>query len=49
MTKKEQKERNRARRNLWPMNPVTRVKESKKVYNRRRLSRENFQRVSESV
>lgn len=39
MTRKECKERNRVRRNFWPMNPVSRVKESGKIYNRKRLKR----------
>ena len=38
MAKKEQKERNQIKRNLWPINPVTKVKESRKVYNRKRLN-----------
>ena len=34
-SKKAQREENRKRRELWPRSPVTRVKESKKVYNRK--------------
>ncbi len=36
MSKKAQREMARQKRNLWPMNPVTRVKESGKAYNRKR-------------
>lgn len=43
MTRKEQRERNKARRNFWPMNPVTRVKESAKIYNRKRINRQDIQ------
>ena len=46
MSRKELRERNKARRNFWPMNPVTRVKESGKVYNRKRLKRELDDRSS---
>ena len=36
MTKKEQKKENNKRRNFWGMNPKTRIKNSKKKYNRNR-------------
>lgn len=29
-------EKNKKRRNFWPMSPVTRIKESKKKYNRKK-------------
>ena len=29
-------EKNKKRRNFWPMSPVTRIKESKKRYNRKK-------------
>ena len=38
MTKKGQHERNRMKRNVWPIDPVVRVKESRKVYYRKRLN-----------
>ena len=38
MTKKEQRERNRQKREFWTISPVTRVKESKKIYNRKRFN-----------
>lgn len=41
MTKKEQKIENNKRRNFWGMNPRTRVKNSKKKYDRNREKR-NF-------
>ena len=37
MSKKAQAELNKQKRNTWSMSPVTRVKVSKKVYNRKRL------------
>lgn len=36
LSKKAQREENRKRREFWPMSPVTRVKESKKLYSRKR-------------
>ena len=32
--KNKKKEEAKKQRNLWPINPVTRIKESKKKYNR---------------
>lgn len=32
--KNKKKEEAKKQRNLWPMSPVTRIKESKKKYNR---------------
>lgn len=29
-------EKNKKRRNFWPMSPITRIKESKKKYSRKR-------------
>ena len=37
MSGKARKELDREKRNLWTLNPVTRVRESGKVYNRKRL------------
>lgn len=37
MSKKAQKELNKTKRVTWDFSPVSRVKESKKVYNRKRL------------
>jgi hypothetical protein len=34
--KNKKKEGNKKRRNFWPMSPVTRIKESKKKYSRKR-------------
>ena len=39
-SKKEQKAMNAAQRNLWNINPVTRIKESAKKYNRNKVKRE---------
>lgn len=33
---KKKKEENKKRRNFWPMSPVTRIKESKKKYSRKK-------------
>ena len=38
MSKKARKELNNARRTVWGFAPVTRTKESKKAYNRKRLA-----------
>ena len=46
MTKKEQKKENNKRRNFWGMNPKTRVKNSKKKYDRNR-EKENFRKFSD--
>ena len=37
LSKKVRQEMNRQKREIWPMNPVTRMKESDKVYNRKRI------------
>jgi hypothetical protein len=37
MSGKARKVLDREKRNLWTLNPVTRVRESGKVYNRKRL------------
>lgn len=36
MTKKQKKIENNKHRNTWTMSPVTRIKQSKKIYNRQR-------------
>lgn len=41
MSKKKQKEEMKRKRNLWGRSPVTKVKESKKIYNRKRDSYED--------
>ena len=38
MSKKARKELNNARRVTWGFSPVTRSKESKKLYNRKRIA-----------
>ena len=38
LSKKARKELNASRRVMWGFSPVTRSKESKKVYNRKRLT-----------
>ena len=38
MSKKTRKELNQARRVMWDFSPVTRTKESKKTYSRKRLT-----------
>jgi hypothetical protein len=40
MSKKAQKELNSQKRETWTMSPVTRVKQSKKIYDRKR--KENY-------
>lgn len=40
--KKARKELDAQRRNLWSTNPVTRVVESKKIYNRKRKSHDRY-------
>ena len=40
MSKKQKREINKEKRNLWGMNPVTRKSENKKVYNRKKLRRD---------
>ncbi len=39
LSKKNRKELERKKRVMWQMNPETRVVESKKVYNRKKVSR----------
>ncbi len=39
MSKKARKEMEKGKRVMWSMDPRTRVAESKKVYNRKRISR----------
>ncbi len=41
MSKKARKELARQKRTLWTVDPRMRVTESKKVYNRKRISRSN--------
>ena len=40
MSKKQQKELNNSKRSSWGFSPVTRVKPSKKVYDRKKVNRE---------
>lgn len=40
MSKKQKREINKEKRNLWSMNPVTRKSENKKAYNRKKLRRD---------
>ena len=43
MSKKARKALAQEKRNLWAMNPVTRVQESKKVYSRKRDRQAEFE------
>ena len=38
MSKKQKKEYNQLKRNMWDFRPVTRVKPSAKVYNRKKIN-----------
>ncbi len=40
MSKKQKREIDREKRNLWNMNPATRKSENKKAYNRKKLRRD---------
>lgn len=40
MSKKQKREINKEKRNLWEINPVTRKSENKKAYNRKKLRRD---------
>jgi len=40
MSKKQKRELDRAKRNTWTVNPVTRKSENKKAYNRKKLRRD---------
>ena len=40
MSKKQKREINKEKRNLWGMNPVTRKSENKKAYNIKKLRRD---------
>ena len=43
MSKKARKELNRQRRKSWEFSPVTRVTESRKVYNRKRKAHDRYE------
>ena len=43
MSKKAQKELNRQRRKTWEFSPVTKVTESRKVYNRKRKAHDRYE------
>ena len=40
MSRKTRKEMDAAKRNVWPMNPVTRVRESGKIYDRKKFRKD---------
>ena len=40
MTKKQKKEENRKKRNFWTRSPITKIKQSDKLYNRQKFKRE---------
>ena len=40
MSKKQKREIDRAKRNTWDINPVTRKTENKKAYNRKKLHKD---------
>lgn len=42
LSKKAQREMNREKRQMWDFSPVTRTVESKKIYNRKRKTRERY-------
>ena len=42
MSKKAQKELNRQRRTMWDFNPVSRAVDSKKLYNRKKNTRDRY-------
>lgn len=35
--KNKKKQENKKRRNFWPISPITRIKESKKIYKRNKI------------
>lgn len=41
MSKKKQKEEVKRRRNIWTRSPITKIKNSKKIYNRKRKNYED--------
>lgn len=43
MSKKARKQKAQEKREVWPMSPVTRRMESRKVYNRKRISRTRYE------
>jgi len=47
LSKKEQRRRNAAKRGVWTMSPVTRTKESKKIYSRKKA--QNWKQTPDSV
>ena len=49
MSKKAQKELNRQRRTMWDFNPVSRAVDSKKLYNRRKNTRDRYDNDGASV
>ena len=42
LSKKAQKELNRQRRTMWDFSPVSRTVDSKKLYNRKRNTRDRY-------
>ena len=49
LSKKAQKEQNRQRRTMWDFSPVSRAVDSKKLYNRKRNTRDRYDDYGASV
>ena len=49
LSKKAQKELNRQRRTMWDFSPVSRAVDSKKLYNRKRNTRDRYDDYGASV
>ncbi len=49
LSKKAQKELNRQRRTMWDFSPVTKTVDSKKLYNRKRNTRDRYDNYGASV
>ena len=49
LSKKAQKELNRQRRTMWDFSPVTKTVDSKKLYNRKRNTRDRYDDYGASV
>ncbi len=47
MSKKQKREIDKSKRNIWTVNPVTRKSENKKAYNRKKL-RKDFKSFAEN-
>ena len=49
LSKKAQKELNRQRRTMWEFSPVTKTVDSKKLYNRKKNTRDRYDEYGASV